>query len=53
MKNLILGYLIGVVTTIFGLSVLAYMRLKNRGELNPRVKGAKVKENVVTKLGGD
>ena len=49
----ILGFLAGIVTLGLGLVILAVRRLNARGELKGiRVKGAKVKETVVHKLGG-
>ena len=54
MINFAAGFLGGVLALWLGLSIVAVVRLIKRGELRQvRMKGAKVREDVVMKLGGD
>jgi hypothetical protein len=54
MINFTVGFLGGVLALWLALSIFAVVRLIKRGELSKlRVKGTKVREDVVMKLGGD
>jgi len=54
MINFVAGFIGGVLALWLALSVVAVVRLIKRGELSKlRVKGTKVREDVVMKLGGD